>query len=408
MGRRRARFGYRSLVVALGMALAATGPAAGSPAAGAAPPTIRGHVRVDQVGYATGEAKRAFLLAEAPAGGARFAVVDAGGRTALSGRVGPRTGGWNGRSRAVHRIDFSGLRRPGRYRIVVDGLAAPSPAFRVASRQALFRGLVADTVRFFQVQRDGAHVPRQLDRKPSHLTDRHATVYATPVFEGDGGDVPAAPLRPIGGPVDVEGGWFDAGDFVKFTHATAYSVAELLVVQRGLHRRSRALAAEARHGLRWLDKVWDERHRVLYAQVGLGTGSERFGFVGDHDVWRLPEADDALSVRPGDAEYFIKYRPVFRAAPPGARISPNLAGRVAAAFALGAQVEAGHDRRRARALLHEAASVFAMAKTTRVGELVTAFPHAYDPEDSWEDDMEFGAVELALAARRLGDRRAAG
>jgi endoglucanase len=408
MGRWRACFGYRSLVVALGMALAATGPAAGSPAAGAAPPTIRGHVRVDQVGYATGEAKRAFLLAEAPTGGARFAVVDAGGRTVLSGRVGPRTGGWNGRYRAVHRIDFSGLRRPGRYRIVVDGLAAPSPAFRVASRRALFRGLVADTVRFFQVQRDGAHVPRQLDRKPSHLTDRHATVYATPVFEGDGGDVPAAPLRPIGGPVDVEGGWFDAGDFVKLTHATAYSVAELLVVQRGLHRRSRALAAEARHGLRWLDKVWDERHRVLYAQVGLGTGSERFGFVGDHDVWRLPEADDALSVRPGDAEYFIKYRPVFRAAPPGARISPNLAGRVAAAFALGAQVEAGHDRRRARALLHEAASVFAMAKTTRVGELVTAFPHAYYPEDSWEDDMEFGAVELALAARRLGDRRAAG
>jgi len=408
MGRRRARFGYRSLVVALGMALAATGPVVGSPAVGAAPPTIRGHVRVDQVGYATGEAKRAFLLAEGPAGGARFAVVDAGGRTVLSGRVGPRTGGWNGRYRAVHRIDFSGLRRPGRYRIVVDGLAAPSPAFRVASRRALFRGLVADTVRFFQVQRDGAHVPRQLDRGPSHLTDRHATVYATPVFEGDGGDVPAAPLRPIGGPVDVEGGWFDAGDFVKFTHATAYSVAELLVVQRGPHRRSRALAAEARHGLRWLDKVWDERHRVLYAQVGLGTGSERFGFVGDHDVWRLPEADDALSVRPGDAEYFIKYRPVFRAAPPGARISPNLAGRVAAAFALGAQVEAGHDRRRARALLHEAASVFALAKTTRVGELVTAFPHAYYPEDSWEDDMEFGAVELALAARRLGDRRAAG
>ncbi|HEY6590883.1 MAG TPA: glycoside hydrolase family 9 protein [Actinomycetota bacterium] len=405
---RRARFGYRSLVVALGMASAATGPAVGSPAVGAAPPTIRGHVRVDQVGYATGEAKRAFLLAEGPAGGARFAVVAAGGRTVLSGRVGPRTGGWNGRYRAVHRIDFSGLRRPGRYRIVVDDLAAPSPAFRVASRRALFRGLVADTVRFFQVQRDGAHVPRQLDRRPSHLTDRHATVYATPVFEGDGGDVPAAPLRPIGGPVDVEGGWFDAGDFVKFTHATAYAVAELLVVQRGLHRRSRALAAEARHGLRWLDKVWDERHRVLYAQVGLGTGSERFGFVGDHDVWRLPEADDALSVRPGDAEYFIKYRPVFRAAPPGARISPNLAGRVAAAFALGAQVEAGHDRRRARALLHEAASVFALAKTTRVGELVTAFPHAYYPEDSWEDDMEFGAVELALAARRLGDRRAAG
>jgi hypothetical protein len=363
---------------------------------------------VDQVGYAPGEAQ-----AGVPAGrGARrrspFDVVDAGGRSVLSGRVGRSAGGWNGRYRAVHPLDLSALGRPGRYRIVVDGLAAASPPFRVATRRALFGRPVDDTVRFFQVQRDGARVPRRLHRKPSHLTDRHATVYATPVFEGDGGDVPAAPLKPIGGPVDVEGGWFDAGDFVKFTHATAYSVAELLLVRRGLHRRDRALTAETRHGLRWLDKVWDERHRVLYAQVGLGTGSERFGFVGDHDVWRLPEADDALRVRPGDAEYFIKYRPVFRAAPPGARISPNLAGRVAAAFALGAQVEARGDRRRARALLRAAASVFAMARTTRVGELVTAFPHAYYPEDSWEDDMEFGAVELALAARRLHDRRAAG
>src|SRR5215208_5719337 len=99
----------------------------------------------------------------------------------------------------------SARRRPGRYRIVVDGLAAASPAFRVATRHDLFGKLVDDTVRFFQVQRDGAQVPRRLDRRPSHLTDRHATVYATPVFEGDGGDVPAAPLRPVGGPVNVEG-----------------------------------------------------------------------------------------------------------------------------------------------------------------------------------------------------------
>jgi len=408
MGHRRSRSGYRSLVAIVGAALLAVGPVTGSPAAGAAPRTIHGVVRLDQVGYAIGEAKRAFLMAEAPAGAARFAVVDDAGRTVLTGRVGRRTGGWNGRYRAVHPIDFSALRRPGRYRVVVDGLAGASPAFRVATRHDLFGKLADDTVQFFQVQRDGAQVPRRLDRKPSHLTDRHATVYAAPVFEGDGGDVPAAPLKPVGGPVDVEGGWFDAGDFVKFTHATAYSVAELLLVQRGLHREDHALAAETRHGLRWLDKVWDERHKVLYAQVGLGTGSERFGFVGDHDVWRLPEADDALRVRPGDAEYFIKYRPVFRAAPPGARISPNLAGRVAAAFALGAQVEAQRDHQRARALLRAAASVFAMARTSRVGELVTAYPHAYYPEDSWQDDMEFGAVELALAARRLHDRRAAG
>ena len=78
------------------------------------------------------------------------------GHTVLSGRVGRRTGGWNGRYRAVHRIDFSALRRPGTYRIVVGGLAAASPGFRVATRHALFQQLVDDTVRFFQVQREGA------------------------------------------------------------------------------------------------------------------------------------------------------------------------------------------------------------------------------------------------------------
>jgi len=46
-----------------------------------------------------------------------------------------------------------------------------------------------------------------------------------------------------------------------------------------------------------------------------------------------------------------------------------------------------------------------MARTTGVGELVTAYPHAYYPEDSWQDDMELGAVELALAARALRDPR---
>jgi hypothetical protein len=56
--------------------------------------------------------------------------------------------------------------------------------------------------------------------------------------------------------------------------------------------------------------------------------------------------------------------------------------------------------------LGQASSVFAQAKTTDVGELVTAYPHAYYPEDSWADDMEYGATELALAGRVLGDPRA--
>lgn len=99
---------------------------------------------------------------------------------------------------------------------------------------------------------------------------------------------------------------------------------------------------------------------------------------------------------------------MFPAGPAGAPLSPNLAGRVAAAFALGAQVQAHRDPRLARHYLAEAAAVFAQAKTADVGELVTAFPHAYYPESSWEDDLELGATQLALAARALHDPRADG
>jgi hypothetical protein len=66
------------------------------------------------------------------------------------------------------------------------------------------------------------------------------------------------------------------------------------------------------------------------------------------------------------------------------------------------------DAAQARKWLGQAAPLFAQAKTGNVGELVTAFPHAFYPEDSWADDMEYGAVELARAGRLLGDSRADG
>jgi hypothetical protein len=123
----------------------------------------------------------------------------------------------------------------------------------------------------------------------------------------------------------------------------------------------------------------------------------------------LPEADDALSTQPGDESYFLKYRPVFIGAPAGSKVSPNLAGRLSAAFALGAQVAARRgDQAAARRWLGQAASLFAQARTSNVGELVTAYPHAYYPEDSWADDMEYGAVELYRAGVAVGDRRADG
>jgi hypothetical protein len=362
---------------------------------------------MDQLGYAPGETKVAYLLSSSDARDARVKVVGPNGSTVLSLKPGPSRGAWNGRYRDVRPIDMSALTKPGTYRLRVEGAATgESPPFHIGKADRLFGPLARESVQYFQVHRDGANqAPGPWRRGPSHLADRAATVYDNPDFDDDGTLTGA--LSASDGPVDVEGGWYDAGDFLKFTHTTAYALTAMLLAQRdsaGLD----GLAAETEHGLDWLSKMWDPEAETLYTQVGIGGGLKTGDqtFLGDHDTWRLPEDDDGLDVRPGDDRYFQRYRPVFRAADPGDSISPNLAGRVAAAFALGAQTTT--DASQARTYLSFAAQIFDLAETDDVDELVTAEPRTFYPEDSWTDDLALGATELAQAGRLLGDSRADG
>src|SRR5438128_316692 len=80
---------------------------------------------------------------------------------------------------------------------------------------ALYAKLVTDGVSFYQVQRDGPNViAGALDRKPSHLDDKKASVYKWPDFAPDGSDtITDGDLTKTGAARDVSGGWFDAGDF---------------------------------------------------------------------------------------------------------------------------------------------------------------------------------------------------
>jgi endoglucanase len=365
---------------------------------------VPGVVRVNQQGYLPSEPKQARLMMRAPVHDATFRVVDDSDAVVLAGRV-PRhtTGSWSHRYPAVYRLDLGGLHTDGRYRVEVDGDAtARSPWFRVSGSSDVFGALLRAGVAFDQNQRDGSGVlPGPLDRQPSHLNDAHARLYRWPRMERGSDLILDRHLHRTGGTVDVSGGWFDAGDYLKFTHSTAYNDVLLFSSARLLGDRTPPeLLAEARHGLRWLSKMWRAKHRDLLIQVGIGSGNRAGTFRGDHDLWRLPEADDGDSRH---ADRFVSHRPVFRAAPPGHRISPNLVGRVSAAFALAAQQDAATRPVRSAGELEQARLLYARAATAHPPHpLVTALPHAFYPESSWRDDMQLGAAEIALAAHALG------
>ena len=224
-------------------------------------PATAAEIRVNQQGYLGGEPKQARLMVARPVSGARYVVKNDSGRVVLRGRVpASSAGSWNKRFRAVYPLDLGRLRSPGRYRVLVRGAThARSPVFEVAGPGRLFGPLLTMGVSFDRNQRDGSNVVAgPLNRRPAHLLDADATVYAWPRMAPGEDLILDRRLRAIGGPVDVEGGWYDAGDYLKFTHSTAYNDVLLFTSARLLGRRApRALVAEARHGLRWLEKMWD-------------------------------------------------------------------------------------------------------------------------------------------------------
>jgi endoglucanase len=372
--------------------------------AGAATPAPQ--VRVNQVGYPSSGPKLAYVMLARKVAAVRFEVTTRYG-VVYQGTSTENVGSWNSAYQAVYRLSFSGVNSPGVYQVkVTSPAAASSPAFVIGDGAQLYRQLVDNAVQYFTSERDGPDVdPSVLDRQPANLTDEKASIYADPAY--DSNDNLLGTLKKIGGPVDVAGGWFDAGGgYEKFAYTISYADALMLIAARDFSGSYPTLQPEAAFGLQWITKLWNPVLKVLYAQVGIGNGNASNTIQGDYNFWFLPQQEDRMDVspggNPGPTAYYVKYRPVFEAAPPGKPVSPDLAGRFAADFALGAQLSAGTDPEQAQHLLSLARGVYAMAKTTNVGQLVTAFPHDYYPGTQWKSDMAWGAAEIALADEATG------
>ncbi len=358
------------------------------------------YIRINQVGYIAGASKRAYLMSTSAETGATFALKNSSGTTVYSASVEASVGKW-GTFSYVYALDFDSITTAGTYTLsVASPVAATSPAFKIDVGANIYTTPLANSLNFYQTERDGPdYLVNPLRSAPGHLNDESAKVYLTPKFNKNDN---AGTLTPTGAVIDASGGWWDAGDYMKFVETHSYTVAMMLVgvrdfpAQMGATSSTSNFTAEAQFGLDWLQKMWADSSQTLYYQVAIASGGSKY--AGDHDIWRLPQADDNYESCVSPYEY-ICHRPVLQntAGGSGSSISPNIAGRLAADFALCYKIFVSTNTSYANQCLLSAEHVFRLANTSQTGNLLTAGPFDFYPEVEWRDDLELGAAELYFA-----------
>ena len=343
-------------------------------------------VRVNQLGYKASEPKLAIALAQnhLPE---TFTIIDQASRqVAFTGSTKPVAGRW-GQFPYHAELDFTSLNRSGHYLITLGDVT--SPQFEIAEN--IYNRLPDQLLEFMRQQRCGYNP--WLDAVCHPFDGR--TAYG--------------PL-PAGTYLDARGGWHDAGDLLKYLLTSSNATAQLLLAyQLGPKETFRDdfnelgqqkangipdILDEARWGLDWMLRLHPSRDQ-LYHQVA----DDR-----DHRGWRLPQnetVDYGWGAGSFRVVYFADGQPQglreFKSQSNGIA---NLAGRYAAAMALGYQIW-NHDsryRNYAQTLLRAGREVYAMGKLKEGVQQGNSYgaPYRYE-ETTWADDMEWGATELFRA-----------
>lgn len=358
------------------------------------------YIRINQVGFNSNAPKIALAFAgkSLPE---KFEVVDAATRKTVFKGVSKKINQKWGAFENHAELDFSNLTKPGRYFLRFG--VTESKTFDISV--SLYGELPDQLLEFMRQQRCGYNPWLDAVCHP---------------FDGRTVDGP----KPAGTYLNAAGGWHDAGDQLKYLLTSGNATAQMLLAyqlqkesslakrkQREVLFRDRVnefgqegsnnipdILDEARWGLDWMLRLHPSS-KELYHQVA----DDR-----DHIGFRLPQNETA-NYGWGAGSYRVVYFATGK--PQGLRQFKsesngvaNLAGRYAAAMALGYQIWKNDSQLKdyAEKLLRAGKEVYSLGKDKEGVQQGNSFgaPYRYE-ETTWADDMEWGAAELF---RATGDR----
>lgn len=348
------------------------------------------HVRVNQLGYRPSDVKVAIGFGNS-ALSRRFQVIDtATGKSAFDGEAQSKSEKW-GQFDHHAELDFSAFNKQGEYFVRFG--ETESPKFRIDNEA--YSELPDQLLEFMRQQRCGYN--------PWVGEVCHS-------FDGRTADGSLPP----GTYVDARGGWHDAGDQLKYLLTSSNATAQMLLAYQlnapifsdrfndlgqPTSNGIPDLLDEARWGLDWMLRLHPAPDQ-LYHQVA----DDR-----DHEGFRLPHKE-TVDYGWGPGSYRVVYSADGK--PQGLQKYKsestgiaNLAGRYAAAMALGYQVWKDDPRLQSYAneLLQAGKEVYALGKAKEGVQQGNSYgaPYRY-AETTWADDMEWGAAELF---RATGDKQ---
>lgn len=316
-----------------------------------------------------------------------FQLVDAtNNKVVFSGKAGKAFGTY-GPFVQTYRLNFSSFKKPGNYFLRVGEINSP----RFTISENVYDGAADFCLRYMRQQRSGFN---PFLKDSCHTHDGY-------ILYGEKAGIKDSTH------IDVVGGWHDASDYLQYATTSANATYHLLMAYRDFPQEfkdekrangldgSNAMAdvlAEAKWGLDWLLKM-HPRDDWMFNQVG----DDR-----DHQGMRIPKEDSFYGKGYERPVYFINGEPQQR----GKFLNnttgtSSTAGKLASAFALGAEIFHEKENQFSKNLFSHALSAmkYGFRKPGVTQTVSVKSPYIY-AEDNWLDDMELGTAAISKIYKR--------